>query len=427
MPKWIKTKHTGVRYREHPDRKHGVRKDRYYTIRYKLEGKDREEKLGWESDWTQAEKARKEKGEATGRTLEQEAILRISEIKSNHASGKGPLTLEKKREAEKDKRETEAAERKASASALKTLEEYWNETYFPAAKRKKKESSWSKEETHFRLWISPIMGAMPLKDISLHQWDELVKTLSTAGKSQRTRLYVAGTLRLILKHACERRLINEGPPSGKRIGVSSPGNNRRLRVISHEEEALIMDGLELRDPHAWRITRFAFLTGCRVSEAFKLVWSNVDFSQSRIIFPETKNTDSRALPLTQPLKVLFASMKADFPDGHVFPLDERVFRKSNGTPYTEAPSAFRTMVAKLELNKERSKRDRLVFHSIRHTVATRLAPLMGLRDFMDTMGWKTVQMAMRYVHGNEDAKAKALSSLGSAPQRGKVLPFQAKA
>ena len=94
---------------------------------YKLEGKDREEKLGWESDWTQAEKARKEKGEATGRTLEQEAILRISEIKSNHASGKGPLTLEKKREAEKDKRETEAAERKASASALKTLEEYWNE------------------------------------------------------------------------------------------------------------------------------------------------------------------------------------------------------------------------------------------------------------------------------------------------------------
>ena len=85
------------------------------------------------------------------------------------------------------------------------------------------------------------------------------------------------------------------------------------------------------------------------------------------------------------------------------------------------------MVAKLELNKERSKRDRLVFHSIRHTVATRLAPRMGLRDFMDTMGWKTVQMAMRYVHGNEDAKAKALSSLGSAPQRGKVLPFQAKA
>ncbi len=433
MSEWIKhPDHKGIRYREHPERTIKAvgkkrRPERYYAIRYRLNGEERLEALGWESEWDKAELARLASNQIKAkRSLEEYAVQSLSELKSNRKIG-GHLTLKDRKNADNAKRQAEKAERKAEADASKTLQEYWSETYFPAAKRKKKESSWSKEETHFRLWISPIMGAMPLKDISLHQWDELVKTLSTAGKSQRTRLYVTGTLRLILKHACERRLINEGPPSGKRIGVSSPGNNRRLRVISHEEEALIMDGLELRDPHAWRITRFAFLTGCRVSEAFKLVWSNVDFSQSRIIFPETKNTDSRALPLTQPLKVLFASIKADFPAEHVFPLDERVFPKSDGTPYAEAPSAFRTMVAKLELNKERSKRDHLVFHSIRHTVATRIAPLMGLRDFMDTMGWKTVQMAMRYVHGNEDAKAKALSSLGSAPQRGKVLPFQAKA
>ncbi len=34
---------------------------------------------------------------------------------------------------------------------------------------------------------------------------------------------------------------------------------------------------------------------------------------------------------------------------------------------------------------------------------------------------------MRYVHSNEDGKAKALSSLEWARQTGKVLPFQAKA
>jgi hypothetical protein len=59
----------GVRYRQHPTRKHGIRKDRYYTIRYKLEGRDREERLGWESEWAKAEQVRKEKGEATGRSL----------------------------------------------------------------------------------------------------------------------------------------------------------------------------------------------------------------------------------------------------------------------------------------------------------------------------------------------------------------------
>ena len=55
MAKWIKTNFPGVRYREHPTRKHGKRRDQYFTIRYKLAGKDREEGLGWASEnWTAA-------------------------------------------------------------------------------------------------------------------------------------------------------------------------------------------------------------------------------------------------------------------------------------------------------------------------------------------------------------------------------------
>ena len=49
MAKWIKTNFPGVRYREHPTRKNGVRRDQYFTIRYKMAGKDREEGLGWAS------------------------------------------------------------------------------------------------------------------------------------------------------------------------------------------------------------------------------------------------------------------------------------------------------------------------------------------------------------------------------------------
>ncbi len=432
MPKWIKTKHTGVRYREHPDRKHGIRKDRYYTIRYKLDGKDREEKLGWESDWAKAEKARREKGEATGRTLEQEASLRFAEIKSNHESGTGPRTLQKKREGENAKREAAAAERKAMAAAIKTLSEYWKDSYFPATKRSKKETSWKKEEQHFRLWIEPLLGALPLRSIGLKQWDELVKTLSTShpiegskenGKektrilSQRSREYITGTLRRIMKHAYDRRMVDDSPPTGKRIGVAGPGNNRRLRVISHEEEAKIMDYLQVADVHASRLARFAFLCGCRVSEAFGLTWSGVDFSRRTVTFPETKNRDTRVIPVAAHLAELLKRMTKRAPS-------DLVFVKEDGSAYLEAPSAFKTTVEKLGLNEGRSERDRISFHSIRHTVATRLAQRLGLRELMDVMGWKTVQMAMRYVHANEDAKMKALSMLGTAPEAGKVLPFR---
>ena len=52
---WIKAKTPGIRYREHPTRKHGsIRKDRCYTICYKLNGKTKEEALGGESEgWTE--------------------------------------------------------------------------------------------------------------------------------------------------------------------------------------------------------------------------------------------------------------------------------------------------------------------------------------------------------------------------------------
>ncbi|MCT4625463.1 hypothetical protein [Halodesulfovibrio sp.] len=39
MSKWIKSKFPGVRFREHPNRKHGITAEKYYTITYKLDGK----------------------------------------------------------------------------------------------------------------------------------------------------------------------------------------------------------------------------------------------------------------------------------------------------------------------------------------------------------------------------------------------------
>jgi integrase len=410
MAKWTNTRHQGVRYREHPSRKLGVRKDRYYAIRIMVDGKRVEEALGWESQWKQS------RPDGTI-SLEQEAVRRRAELLKHQEEGTGPSTLREQRAENKAKREAVQAELKAEAQAQKTLSEYWQESYFPAAQLSKKHSSWEKEESHFRLWIDPLLGKLQLRSIGLKQWDELVKTLSTGGLSPRTKEYVTGTLRRVMKHAYDRRMISDPPPTGKRIGVSGPGNNRRLRVISYDEEAAILEYLAVVDPHAWRVTRFSFLSGCRVSEAFNLTWAGVDFPRGTITFVETKNRDTRTIPITSPLQELFDGMEPGSPDKHVFP-------KANGEPYSQAPSAFQTAALHLGLNEGRTKRDRIVFHSIRHTVATRLAQRLGPRDLMDVMGWRTVQMAMRYVHGNESAKMAALSMLGVAPESSNVIPFR---
>ena len=392
----------GVRYREHPTNKHGAIPDRYYILTYWWQGKTVTEGVGWASDkWTPTK-----------------CFDLLAQIKHNQRTAEGPCTLAELRKAwERERKETEAREK---AEAL-SLDSYWP-TYYKHAKRSKKTAD--KEESHFRVWLSPTLGTIPIRKIDIPQWDLLVETLSAAKKSKRTIEYVTGTLRRILKHAYHRGLVPLPPPSGKRIGATGPGSsNRRLRVINQKEANAILAELQKTDSHAWRITRFAFLTGARASECFNLKWRDIDRNRMVLIFPETKNRDSREIRLTAPILELLE----ETPEGA---LDSAVFKHKNGSPYLEAPAAFRTTVDKLELNNGRSKRDRISFHSIRHTVATRLAITLNPRDLMDVMGWRTVQMAMRYVHANEDAKSKALAGLHDAmlsepePKAGAIIPFR---
>jgi len=236
-------------------------------------------------------------------------------------------------------------------------------------------------------------------------WDVLIDTLDKQRKSQRTKEYVTGTLRRILKHAYDRRIIDSPPPNGKRVGVKSPGNsNRRLRVINPAEAEAILSQIKELDLNDYHTTKFAFLTGCRASEAFNLRWRDVNFDQGKLTFPETKNRDPRELPLSKFLKTLLSNILQGKPD-------DFVFKRKNGSCYKEAPYSFRRTVKNLKFNEGYDPRNQITFHSIRHTVATNLANKLNPRDLMDIMGWRTVQMAMRYVHGNEILKRTALEEL----------------
>ncbi len=316
--KKIRSDFPGVYFMKHSQRKHGVQADKYFLIRFKIDGKSIEEGIGWASQ---------------GHTA-REASGILSTLKKNRKLGTGPFTHREMKAENEAESSAKTAKLKAEVEARKTLSEYWADSYLPAAKRSKKENSWEKEEQHYRLWIGPLLGALPIRTIGLKQWDELVKILSKANLSPRMKEYVTGTLRRVLRHAYDRRMIDEAPPTGKRIGVSGPGNNRRLRTLSHDEEAAIMDRLLAEDPYFWRITRFAFLTGCRASEAFNLVWAKVDFSRGRIILTETKNHDSRMLPLTAPLLALFASMQSGAPGDRVF-TSAPCFQRRGGCTETE--------------------------------------------------------------------------------------------
>ena len=76
MATWTKSQYPGVRYREHQDKKHLGKLDRYFAIRYYHAGKQTEEGCGWSSEGWNAMKA---------------SILR-NELTNNNRQGIRPMT-----------------------------------------------------------------------------------------------------------------------------------------------------------------------------------------------------------------------------------------------------------------------------------------------------------------------------------------------
>lgn len=385
-----KTVSRGVRVREHPTRKHGVGPDRQYFIRYKVHGVQKEEPLGWASE---------------GWNLER-AIAERAKLKDAHRAGEGPATLEEKRKTAKADAAMQARLKEALAV---TLHDYFHNDYLATAKKKKKPESLSREVSLFNNWIGPLLGHIRIQEICITQWDFLLTAMVDGGLSPRTRQYACLVLRLVLEHAFARKMVSDMPPRAKLIGATlKPDSNRRTRIVSNQELQSILEALAGRDQHAYRLTVFCALSCCRFGEAANLEWKDVDLGMGKALFRSTKNGTDREIPLSDTLVGLLRGMG---------PGSGRVFLGSQGKPYVQAPQSFRDVVEELGLNKDRGKLDRIVFHSLRHSGATRLGQSgVPLRDMMDLAGWKTPAMALRYQHSGDAGRRRAMAALESMTQ-----------
>jgi len=378
---WVKSKFAGIRYRNHPTRKHGAIPDRYYTIFYKLDGKMIQEALGWASEsWTETKAA---------------AIL--ADLKKNHSTGMGPRTLKEKRA------EQQAAEAIRKAEGI-TVSEFWEQDYLIFLQTRIKPESHKKEIGHYKLRIKPQLGQRPLKSILPIDIERMVTQMRHEGLSPRTQQYAVGTFFRIWKLAARRKIVKTGDNPALGITLERV-NNTRLRVISPQELKDIFANIAANDSFAYEITLFCAYTGCRFSEAANLTWEYVDLSREAALFHHTKNKDSREVYLSSELIALLKRKGQGIAGQHVF-------AKKNGSPYTDPPSAFTTAVRDLNLNQNRLPHDRITFHSLRHTAAT-IAARHGtpVKDMQVVFGWKTPSMVFRYAKGNEDLQRQAMKGL----------------
>lgn len=407
---WLSTKYEGIRFREHPTRMYGSRKDRYYSIRYRVDGKRKEEGLGWESQNDQRDK------DGLRISMLEVARATLARLKAAHREGQGPATLEEKRTLAAQAKAEAARQQKLEVARNVTLADYWP-IYLTSSKLikgedKKKNRSWKVEEGIFENWLKPILGNEPIKDIDYDHWDRLIGVMVDAGLAPRTRQYVAMVLRQCLAHAYSRKLVPTPPPAARDVGATiGKGGNRRTRTLTTLELQSILQALAERDRNAYAITLFCALTGCRFGEAAGLEWSDIDFSIGEATFRDTKNGTNRIVPLPESLVGFLTELRGQ---GR---LVGPIFLNGSEKAYTQPPQPFRDTVEALGLNEGRDKRDRVVFHTLRHTAATRLAQAgTSLPDLQALGGWKSPLMALRYAHDDKRSKRKAMAALEAMTQ-----------
>jgi len=410
MAKWIKTNFPGVRFREHPTRKNGVKRDQYFTIRYKLAKKDKEEGLGWASqNWTAAK-----------------AYERLTELKENRKTGDGPQTLAEKRDISDKRKDAAKTAQDLAEKENVTFGDFMTKTYLPQCKLDKKERAHIIEEMLYRVHMAATIGALPLGKIAPFHIERIKKDMADGKKSDRTIQYVLQLTRQAFNTA--RKLgIYAGESPTK--GVKWPKlDNMKLRYLSITEAETLLAALAAKSQNLHNAALLSLHCGLRFGEIAKLTWSCVNWDAGSMAILDAK-TGSRTAYLTAPARAMLKSRKQGEPDELIFP--KRT--KTTGGGMAQTSKSFSRVVEELGLNRSvTDRKQKVTFHTLRHTMATHLYE--GTHDLYLTqrsLGHATGAMTARYAKMSESRLregAAALEKVFSANVKaeevaGKVVNF----
>lgn len=403
--KWHKTNFLGVRYREHATRKHGVRYDRCFSIRYKArdaEGrtKDKEEVVGWSSEGITAEIAFK----------------RLSALRENLKTGDGAQSLGAIRE-EKLEQAAEAKKTKTAATrSAVTFSEFWTSDYLPMADTMKKATSMSTERMLYRKWIQPTLGDIALRRITPAMLEKIMFRMLKDNKSAASIRYALAVVSQVWTQALARDVI-EGECPVRRVKKPRQ-DNRRMRFLSHEEAKKLLSALAERAPDMHDIALLSLYAGLRAGEINALTWADVDMDNGTVYIKDPKNKNNRHAYITAEIKaILERRYNKQAKTAFVFPA-------RNEKQRIGVSDTFERIVRDLGFNHTgecnadgkpieiTDTRQRFVFHSLRHTFASWLVqngtPIFTVSQLL---GHADLKMTQRYSHLAPDTARQAVQTL----------------
>ena len=216
--------------------------------------------------------------------------------------------------------------------------------------------------------------------------DERLKEVS-GGTVIRELAYLSA----IINHARREWGINVPNPVQMVRKPQSP--QARSRVLTDEEISKLLQALEptgRRSHWTKPAVQLALATAMRRGELLSLRWEHIDLQDRTAFLPDTKNGDSRTVPLSSVAVQVLAELPRHF-SGVVIPVK-----------YFTLDAAFKRGV-------RRSGLDGVRFHDLRRTAITRMAEkLPNVIELAAVSGHKSLMVLKRYYRPSAMDLAKKL-------------------
>jgi hypothetical protein len=185
-------------------------------------------------------------------------------------------------------------------------------------------------------------------------------------------------------------MIEANPAKKVRLFVE---NNKRIRYLTEEEIHRLYQNAS---DHLKPIIMTALLTEMRRNEILKLKWEDIDFDHRIIFVRNTKNNEIREVPMNDTLMVVLKSFRFNSP---------YVFVRKDGKPHISIRTGFESALRRAGISDFR-------FHDLRHTFASHLIMRgVDLMTVKELLGYKTIDITLRYAHLSPDHKRHAVETL----------------
>lgn len=220
----------------------------------------------------------------------------------------------------------------------------------------------------------------PITDLAVNRL--MPRHLETLAAEMREAHYSPSTIRLymaLISRAWNRAMKDSqlrNPVEAADLKLTGKARERRLE--EGEEEKL----LAACDSDFAKVVRFALATGARQSEIANLSWRDVDLVRRTALLRNTKNGETRSLPLAPVMLDMLSSMPRPIHGGSLFGMSAEAIKRRM-----------------IRATKRAHIKD-LRFHDLRHEATSRLFECTDLTDveIASITGHKSMQMLRRYAH-----------------------------